>query len=222
VNGLAGYPGSVFYDVQATVKNLVFRYNVTRSASLNDTKNGCFATNIVNGVGHLYNCYMEANVTPVDADGNVVAPVDDVTMMFWVTRYTSTVQGCLFSVNVLDKDGNALTGYGSLVYKGNGNTGFKYCAFIHANETPHIAKNGYSNIEVWNFHYYTSIANFLTANGKVLNEEAKTALGNANITAESWVTPTATIYSKWDNVWTIDQTGIKLCGVTVYTVPAQA
>ncbi|MBQ4269158.1 MAG: hypothetical protein IJB97_05860, partial [Clostridia bacterium] len=192
--------GALFYDVNVPVKNLVFKYNVTRTATQTMSQ-ACFAQNMTK-TATVVNCYMEANVTPT-ADGEVVSA--DVVMFNHLIG--NSVNSTVISVNVLDKDG-AATGKGAVTNICNGGPVLTV-VFINADTTAKLAINGTNGFAKTSY-YYTSLANFIAGNGQVSNA------ANTFITSLTWTATTDKAYAGWDTtVWTIDSTGIKLCGVAV-------
>ena len=196
--------GAVFYDVYATVENIVFRYNVTRLV-IND-HSGCFANKIVNGA--IINSYLDAVVTPVDANGNVVNA--QVSMVHFGVA-PMTFRNNIVALTVFDEVGN-VTEQGAVFYKFANGPMCEDSVFIHTATQPHFAvepANGFAK----KMFYYTSIDGFIQGNGFV-SADVKTF-----VTELVWTATTTKAYSTWGNVWTVENGKIYLCGQLVYPEP---
>lgn len=196
--------GALFYDVYTTVRNLSFRYNVTRKVR---PYTGCFATNIVRG--GLFDCYFNVTVTPLDESGSATAA--DVTV-FHHGIATAQYKNNVFVVRVLDESG-AVTERGAVVNKNSGGPVYDGCVLVHeklqTKNTPSwavVPANGF----VKNARYYASEENFIGGSGFV-TESTQKFLEQA-----TWTASTDKVYEGWGELWTVTENKISLCGKAVY------
>ena len=186
---------ALFYNIKPTsvTKNVVFTYNAKMSPKEYPTAYGVN----VNSGATIKDCYMEANVVYVEADGSLAA---DKTIAMFNAINTSgsatTVKNVVVKMNVAG-------GKATFAKNTSGNVTIKDCVYI-GEEIPVLPRASF-----WNYlFYYTSTEDFIAGtNGKRIYQFA-----NAANNADQTIVWTNKVYTGWSETWSIKDNAISLGG----------